>query len=202
MRLLRSTRITLTAVNFSPTSSRKPAKSRPNAFLVVTHGETTAARRALSMTPRVRIILEGAGAALFCGFGNPSISAASATSRPPKNRLSTINAWGGLTRKLRQSGIERQELLPRRGCLLHGIVERHAPVVASAAFARIAASRCFDQNLAHRAHGDAFEVESRGGGKTRGARQLQPGLVDQSRGAERGAGVAAAHARGPRRNSS
>src|SRR5712692_4138269 len=88
MRLLRSTRIMLTAVNFSPTSTRKPAKSRPNAFLVVTHGKTTAARRVLPMTPRVRITgarqlqpglvdqsrraERGAGVAVARGRGQPA----------------------------------------------------------------------------------------------------------------------------------
>src|ERR1700688_3804425 len=60
---------------------------------------------------------------------------------------------------------------------------------------RVAASRCLDQQLAHRAGRDALEVQTRGGCYTGLLRQFQPRLIDQSRGAQRAARISALDAR-------
>src|ERR1700733_7387779 len=99
-------------------------------------------------------------------------------------------------REFGKSRIERQQLIACRNRFLDGIVERHAPNVISAALARMAAARCFDQKLPHRARGNALEMEPRCGGETRGGSEFEPGLVDQNRGAERGAWIAAPNRRG------
>src|SRR6267143_658435 len=59
----------------------------------------------------------------------------------------------------------------------------------------VAASRCFDQQLAHSPGRDALEVQTRGGCDTGLLRQFHPRLIDQSRGTKRVARISALDAR-------
>src|SRR5579863_893635 len=75
-------------------------------------------------------------------------------------------------------------------------VECDAKAIAPAAFARITSTRRLDQELAHGARCDPLEMEARSSCKIRRGRELDPSLVHESGGAQRGAGIAAANGGG------
>jgi hypothetical protein len=91
-----------------------------------------------------------------------------------------------------EGGIEGEQIPFRGGVLSEGIVEGDEEDLGAATLEGVAAAGGFDEELAHGAGGDAFEVEAGGGGDGGGAGEFQPGFVDEGGGAEGGAGVTAA----------
>lgn len=100
---------------------------------------------------------------------------------------------GGLPRihtgKLVQSTIQTEQIIAAGGGLLKGFVKGDGEMGASAALVGVASTGRFDENLAHGASGDAFEMET--GSRTYFGCfcQFEPGLIDERRGVQRGTGI-------------
>jgi len=95
-----------------------------------------------------------------------------------------MKRWMRCVRAASAIAASREHLVGTGRLRIASLVEGH-DILVSTALERLASPRGLHQNLAHRPRGDAFEMQQRLGLQPQRARELDVGLVHQSRGVER-----------------